>query len=87
MQIPCAHLNQIAITTTDQHVCEDCVKIGDAVAPEDVPVVRTRRMLRLIEKQTCDKTLPPHLPPVDPVHRAGESWIWCYVDEVVTVEL
>ena len=25
----CAHLNQIRITSTDTHVCEECVKLGD----------------------------------------------------------
>jgi uncharacterized UBP type Zn finger protein len=29
MPTQCTHLNQIAITSTDKHVCEDCVKIGD----------------------------------------------------------
>ena len=24
----CTHLDQIQLTTTDKHVCEDCVKIG-----------------------------------------------------------
>ena len=25
----CKHLDQIKITTTDIHVCEECVKMGD----------------------------------------------------------
>ena len=25
----CKHMNQIKITTTDKHTCEECVKLGD----------------------------------------------------------
>ncbi len=29
MAAECTHLDQIKITTTDKHVCEDCIKTGD----------------------------------------------------------
>ena len=29
MAAKCTHLNQIKITSTNTHVCEECVKIGD----------------------------------------------------------
>jgi hypothetical protein len=26
----CTHLTEIKITNTDEHVCEDCIKVGDS---------------------------------------------------------
>ncbi len=30
MAATCSHLDQIRVTKTDEHVCEDCVKTGDS---------------------------------------------------------
>jgi hypothetical protein len=46
----CTHLTEIKITDTDEHVCEDCIKVGDAGSTYDVSLLRTRRLLRLVQE-------------------------------------
>ena len=49
----CTHLDQIKITHTKKHVCEECVKLGDTwVHLRTVPGMRQCGMLRFLQEQT-----------------------------------
>jgi uncharacterized UBP type Zn finger protein len=79
----CSHVKQIKFTKTVVHVCEDCVKIGDEW-------VHLRLCMECGHVGCCDssknkhatkhfyKTKHPIMRSIEP----GESWTWCYVDEV-----
>ena len=56
-------------------------------APADVPYVRARGLLRLVAEPARNQALQDDRPSVDSIDRAGESWMWCYVDNVVPAEL
>ena len=56
-------------------------------SPAPVPHLRARRLLRFLEEQTRDKTLPACCASADSVDEPGERWIWCYVDELEPGEL
>lgn len=83
MQSQCTHLNQIKITSTHTHVCEDCVKIGDRW-------VHLRLCLTCGHVGCCDSSKNKHATRhfhevAHPLIRSiepGESWTWCYVDQV-----
>jgi uncharacterized UBP type Zn finger protein len=84
----CTHLDQIKIKQTDMRVCEDCVKIGDTW-------VHLRLCLTCGHVGCCDssknkhatkhfhKTKHPLICSIEP----GETWMWCYVDEIEPGEL
>ena len=84
----CTHLNQIKVTETATHVCEDCIKTGDTW-------VHLRMCLICGHVACCassknkhatkhfHKTKHPLMRSVEP----GEAWVWCYVDEIVADEL
>ncbi|HXP16011.1 MAG TPA: UBP-type zinc finger domain-containing protein [Terriglobales bacterium] len=84
----CTHLDQIKIKQTDKRVCEDCVKIGDTW-------VHLRLCLTCGRVGCCDssknrhatrhfhKTKHPLIRSIEP----GETWVWCYVDEIEPGEL
>jgi uncharacterized UBP type Zn finger protein len=84
----CPHLETIRFTTTTERVCEDCVKIGGSW-------VHLRMCLECGHVGCCDSspnrhatrhfrsTQHPLVRSVEP----GESWIWCYVDEMMPGEL
>ena len=88
MSTQCTHLNQIKIKTTTVHVCEECVKTGDSW-------VHLRLCLICGHVGCCDssknkhatkhfhKTKHPLIRSIEP----GESWIWCYVDEIEAGEI
>lgn len=88
MAAQCAHLDQVRITETEKHYCEECVATGSAW-------VHLRLCLICGHVGCCDsspnrharkhfrKTLHPLVRSIEP----GESWIWCYVDEIVPAEL
>jgi thioredoxin reductase (NADPH) len=88
MALECTHLNQIKITTTDKHVCEDCIKTGDTW-------MHLRMCLECGHVGCCDSSKNKHA--TKHFHRSkhplirsiepGETWTWCYVDEVEPVEL
>ncbi|MGZ3174027.1 MAG: UBP-type zinc finger domain-containing protein [Croceibacterium sp.] len=88
MSVICRHLDQIALTTTDLHVCEDCVKLGGSW-------LHLRLCLSCGHVGCCDSSKNRHasrhfLRTTHPLVRsieAGERWIWCYADEVVPGEL
>ena len=84
----CTHLDQIQVTTTDTHVCEDCVKIGGRW-------LHLRLCLTCGHVGCCDSSPNRHASkhaaatqhPLVRSIEPGESWVWCYVDEVVPLEL
>jgi uncharacterized UBP type Zn finger protein len=88
METPCGHLDQIAVTQPDKHVCEDCVLTGDAW-------LHLRLCLTCGHVGCCDsspnrhasrhfqRTAHPLVRSIEP----GERWIWCYVDQLVPGEV
>jgi uncharacterized UBP type Zn finger protein len=88
MTQPCTHLDQIEITQTDTHVCEDCVKTGDRW-------VHLRMCLICGHVGCCDSSQNKHATkhfhevghPLIRSVEPGEAWIWCYVDQLVPAEL
>lgn len=82
----CTHLKQIRITDTEIRACEDCVKIGDTW-------VHLRMCLICGHVGCCDESKNQHATrhfkaTTHPLIRSlepGESWAWCYVDEVELV--
>ena len=79
----CAHWKQIKFKNTNVHVCEDCVKMGDSW-------VHLRLCMECGHVGCCDssknkhatkhfhQTKHPMIRSIEP----GESWTWCYLDEV-----
>ena len=84
----CKHLDQIKITTTDIHVCEECVKMGDTW-------VHLRLCMVCGNVGCCDSSKNKHATkhfrhsghPVMRSIEPGEDWIWCYVDEMIAGEV
>jgi len=84
----CTHLDQIKFRETNKHVCEECVKTGDTW-------VHLRLCLICGKVGCCDssknkhatkhfhKTKHPLMRSIEP----GETWMWCYVDEMMPGEL
>jgi uncharacterized UBP type Zn finger protein len=84
----CTHLDQIKIKTTTKHVCDECVKAGDTW-------VHLRMCLTCGNVACCDSSKNKHAtkhfhhtkhPLMRSIER-GESWVWCYVDEIEATEL
>jgi uncharacterized UBP type Zn finger protein len=90
MATGCSHLETVRFTDAPRgkRVCEDCVKIGGTW-------VHLRMCLECGHVGCCDsspnrhatkhfhQTSHPLVRSVEP----GESWIWCYVDELTPGEL
>jgi uncharacterized UBP type Zn finger protein len=88
MTAKCSHLNQIKITTTTIHVCEECVRMGDRW-------VHLRLCMECGHVGCCDssknkhatkhfhKTKHPLMRSIEP----GERWMWCYVDDEMVGEV
>jgi uncharacterized UBP type Zn finger protein len=80
-------LNEIKISTTEKHLCEECVKIGDTW-------VHLRLCMVCGKVGCCDSSKNKHATKhfrqtSHPVMRSiepGEDWIWCYVDEMIVGE-
>ena len=84
----CKHLDEIKFRTTTKHVCEECVKMGDRW-------VHLRMCMICGQVGCCDssknkhatkhfhKTKHPVMRSIEP----GESWVWCYVDEIEAGEV
>jgi uncharacterized UBP type Zn finger protein len=84
----CQHLDQMKITKTQEHVCRECVELGDTW-------VHLRLCLSCGHVGCCDssknkhatrhfhKTSHPLIRSIEP----GESWVWCYVDEMSPGEI
>lgn len=84
----CTHLSQIKVKQTSKHVCEDCVKTGDSW-------VHLRLCLTCGHVGCCDSSKNKHATrhfhtskhPLIRSIEPGESWVWCYVDEIELGEL
>src|SRR2546427_12657232 len=82
MTTGCAHWKEIKFKSTDVHVCQDCVKIGDTW-------VHLRLCMECGHVRCCDssknkhatkhfhKTKHPIIRSIEP----GEAWTWRYADE------
>jgi hypothetical protein len=85
---PCSHLNHLRITHTKTHVCEACVKLGDTW-------VHLRLCTDCGNVGCCDSSKNRHATkhakheshPLARSIEPGETWVWCYVDEVIATEL
>jgi uncharacterized UBP type Zn finger protein len=84
----CTHLDQIKITETHKHVCEECVRVGDTW-------VHLRLCLSCGHVGCCDSSKNRHAhrhfqktehPLIRSAER-GESWVWCYVDRTYPAAL
>ena len=88
MPAVCTHLGQIKIRDTEKRVGEDCVKTGDSW-------VHLRMCLECGHVGCCDSSKNKHATrhfrhtqhPLIRSIEPGESWIWCYLDEIVPAEL
>jgi len=88
MAASCTHTDQIKVTQTKVHVCEECVKMGDRW-------VHLRMCLVCGLVGCCDSSKNKHATkhfraighPVMRSIEPGERWVWCYVDEEEVGEL
>jgi uncharacterized UBP type Zn finger protein len=84
----CTHLNYIKVTRTNTRVCEDCVLTGDRW-------VHLRMCLTCGHVGCCDSSPNRHASkhaghmrhPLIRSIEPGETWIWCYVDQIVPADL
>ena len=84
----CTHLDQIKVTKPTIHVCEECVKMGDRW-------VHLRMCLICGNVACCDSSKNKHATkhfkhvghPLMRSIQPGETWVWCYVDEIEAGEL
>jgi uncharacterized UBP type Zn finger protein len=80
----CKHLSQIAAVTPSAAGCEECLKMGSAW-------VHLRLCLVCGHVGCCDDSPNRHASqhfrstrhPVMRSLEAGESWGWCYIDELM----
>src|SRR6185295_7079492 len=83
MPAACRHLNQIRDVQPSANGCEDCLKIGDTW-------VHLRICLECGHVGCCDSSKNKHATrhfqktdhPIIQSFEPGESWRWCYVDQV-----
>ena len=88
MRNQCQHLDQIKVRETSKHVCEACVKTGDSW-------VHLRLCLSCGNVGCCDSSKNKHATkhfhsakhPLIRSIEPGESWVWCYVDQIQAGEL
>ena len=84
----CKHLDQIKIKHTSKTGCEECLKTGDTW-------VHLRLCLTCGHVGCCDSSKNKHATkhfratkhPLIRSIQPGETWIWCYVDEIMPAEL
>jgi uncharacterized UBP type Zn finger protein len=84
----CTHLDQVRLTHTEKDFCEDCVESGDSW-------VHLRMCLSCGHVGCCDSSPNRHASkhyassshPLVRSIEPGETWTWCYVDNVVPGEL
>jgi uncharacterized UBP type Zn finger protein len=84
----CTHLNTIEFTEPTTHVCAECVAMGDRW-------VHLRMCLECGHVGCCDSSKNKHATkhfhssghPLIRSIQPGESWVWCYVDEIMVGEL
>jgi uncharacterized UBP type Zn finger protein len=79
----CEHIKEVTDRQPSNHVCEDCIKTGDSW-------VHLRLCLSCGHIGCCDSSKNKHATkhfhatqhPVIRSIEPGETWGWCYVDEV-----
>jgi len=79
----CAHIKEIRNVSPKTKGCEECLKSGD-------PWVHLRMCLICGHVGCCDSSINKHATKhfhhtKHPIMRSiepGESWKWCYVDEI-----
>ncbi len=84
----CKHTNEAKITTTAKHGCEECLKMGDTW-------VHLRLCMECGHVGCCDSSKNKHATkhfhstkhPVIRSIEPGETWTWCYVDELEPGEI
>jgi uncharacterized UBP type Zn finger protein len=84
----CTHLDQIKIETTDKTVCEECIKMGDSW-------LHLRLCLTCGHVGCCDSSKNKHATkhfrsgghPLVRSIEPGESWVWCYADNIFAGEI
>jgi uncharacterized UBP type Zn finger protein len=88
MPVECTHADQVKVTHTNKHVCEECVKLGDTW-------VHLRLCLTCGNVGCCDSSKNKHATkhnhhtahPLIRSNEPGESWVWCYVDQAMVGQL
>jgi uncharacterized UBP type Zn finger protein len=88
MPSKCTHLDQIKLTKPGTHECAECVAMGERW-------VHLRMCLECGQVGCCDssknKHATKHFKKVGhPLMRSiepGETWVWCYVDQMEPGEL
>jgi uncharacterized UBP type Zn finger protein len=84
----CTHLKDVQITTTETHVCPECVETGDRW-------VHLRLCLSCGHVGCCDSSKNKHATkhhrhshhPLIRSIEPGEAWVWCYPDNAVVGEV
>ena len=84
----CSHLDQIVVRTLPPSItgCEECLKMGSTW-------VHLRMCMRCGKIGCCDSSPKRHATahahesghPIIRSAEPGESWSWCYVDEVTFI--
>lgn len=88
MASECSHTDSIKVTRVSKRVCEDCVKIGGRW-------VHLRMCLQCGHVGCCDSSPNKHATahfkqtqhPIMRSAEPGETWTWCFVDELPLGEL
>jgi uncharacterized UBP type Zn finger protein len=88
MDPKCTHLGEAHVLETTLDYCEDCVKLGQ-------PWVHLRLCLSCGHVACCDSSPNQHASkhfaatghPLARSIEPGETWIWCYRDEIVAGEV
>jgi len=84
----CSHLGTMKVLSTKTHMCDECVKTGDRW-------VHLRLCTECGSVGCCDSSKNKHATKhfhatKHPLMRSvepGESWVWCYVDEISPGEI
>ena len=82
-RVPCSHLDTIRDVVPSANGCEDCLKIGDSW-------VHLRMCEACGHVGCCDSSKNKHATkhyratnhPIVTSREPGESWLYCYVDDV-----
>jgi uncharacterized UBP type Zn finger protein len=88
MSEKCTHLDQIKIRNTEKDYCEECAASGDTW-------LHLRLCLACGHVGCCDSSPNQHASkhyrntdhPLIRSIEPGETWVWCYIDEIVPGEL
>lgn len=82
--VECQHIETIQITSSKVHECKDCIVLGD-------DWVHLRLCTECGYVGCCDSSKNKHATkhfratthPIIKSQEAGESWMWCYIDELL----